>query len=582
MSRYLPSLPILCLLLPLGCADLTQNGQLYQEPPAPWEVEQNNNRLRDISNLIDKGRTNIARQQAEVLAHSQLTLPQQAQFNLLTAQILLSSGEAEQALKKLNAVQAEQLSNPDKIKYLQSKAFANSLTGNLLENAKARIALDEYLNNPTERKNNQAVALDTLGLLTATAMQNQPYALTEWYSAAKILADKNRNPSEFNASLEKWKTAHPNHPANLYMATVSKTSISDGNMPESIALLLPGTGPFADAAKAIKAGFLASHDYYKNNEGKKPELHFYDTEKAKITDLYQQAVNEGANLVIGPLNKNQIQALAGNALLTVPVLALNHVPGLNKANLYQFALSPLDDVAELTKRASTDGHKRALVLLPDNELGKRTYTYLSNNWQALNGTILDTQFYKPGTTDFSSNLKRLLKISNAPGSQAGSAATMTYPQAADVLFLSAYNKEGRIINTQLNNIQASNIAVYALPSIYSGVTDSINDNSLNGVTFCDTPWLFMGGYSGELSMSALHDVWSKYPLTYIRLIAMGLDAYHLAAKLPGLNTAAYAGATGNLMLDRSNRIQRSLMCARFSMGQPQLLGFNQNTPPAAK
>jgi outer membrane PBP1 activator LpoA protein len=268
--------------------------------------------------------------------------------------------------------------------------------------------------------------------------------------------------------------------------------------------------------------------------------------------------------------------------LTIPVLALNHVPGLNKANLYQFALSPLDDVAELTKRASADGHKRALVLLPDNDLGKRTNTYLSSHWQTFNGTILDTQFYKPGTTDYSATLKRLLKLSTISGTMAGNPATMGYPQAADVLFLSAYSKEGRIINTQLNNMQINNLAVYALPNIYSGVTDSVNDNSLNGVTFCDTPWLFMGAYSGELSMSALHDVWSKYPLTYVRLIAMGLDAYHLAAKLSSLNASVYAGATGNLSLDRSNRIQRNLMCARFSMGQPQLLGFNQSASPAAK
>ena len=589
MSRHFLHAPTLYLLLLTGCVTLPDNGALYQEPPAPWEVEQNNNRLRDMEFLIQKGRGFTAKQQAEAINPSQLNATQQTQYNLLYAQIFLSSGEAEQALTKLNAIKPDQLTPPEKIKFLQSQAFAYSLTGNLMESAKARISLDDLLTTPLERKKNQATILETLGFLpefgTKTRQQNQPPALAAWIAAANILAAKNRNPAEFNDSLANWKQAYPDHPANFYIASVPKAKEELGTFPDSIAILLPESGPYADAAKAIKAGFLAAHEHYPNNQSSKPELHFYDTEKTKSPELYNQAIIEGAKLIIGPLNKENIQALANSAVLSTPVLALNHVPNLNKDNLYQFALSPIDDAIELTLRAAADGHKRALVLVPDNELGKRIGFYLKENWQALGGTLLEKQTYQANSaSDYALALKKLLNLDD----NKNTSPTQDKPVSrddADVLFLSAYNKEGRAINSQIK-AQSQGIAVYALPNIYSGFVDSNNDAPLNGITFCDTPWLFNGAYDGDLSMNALRDVWNKYPTTYIRLIAMGIDAYHLAAKLPTLASMPYSGATGNLILSAGNRIKRNLICAKFTKGQPEILGFahdpkNSSKPVAA-
>ncbi len=589
MSRHFLLALTLYLLLLTGCVTLPDNGALYQEPPAPWEVEQNNNRLRDMEFLIQKGRGFTAKQQAEAINPAQLNATQQTQYNLLYAQIFLSSGEAEQALTKLNAIKPDQLTPPEKIKFLQSQAFAYSLTGNLMESAKARISLDELLTTPLERKKNQATILETLGFLpesgTKTRQQNQPPALAAWITAANILAAKNRNPAEFNESLANWKQAYPDHPANLYIASVPKAKEELGTFPDSIAVLLPESGPYADAAKAIKAGFLAAHEHYPNNQSSKPELHFYDTEKTKSPELYNQAIIEGAKLIIGPLNKENIQALANSAVLSTPVLALNHVPNLNKDNLYQFALSPIDDAIELTLRAAADGHKRALVLVPDNELGKRIGFYLKENWQALGGILLEKQTYQANSaSDYALALKKLLNLD----SNKNTSPTQDKPVSrddADVLFLSAYNKEGRAINSQIK-AQSQGIAVYALPNIYSGFVDSNNDAPLNGITFCDTPWLFNGAYDGDLSMNALRDVWNKYPTTYIRLIAMGIDAYHLAAKLPTLASVPYSGATGNLILSAGNRIKRNLICAKFTKGQPEILGFahdpkNSSKPVAA-
>jgi outer membrane PBP1 activator LpoA protein len=96
---------------------------------------------------------------------------------------------------------------------------------------------------------------------------------------------------------------------------------------------------------------------------------------------------------------------------------------------------------------------------------------------------------------------------------------------------------------------------------------------LNKITFCDIPWLFDNVYPGELSRSALRSTWQQFPSIYLRLIAMGIDAYNLVPHLDKLDTVQYQGATGNLLLTREGRIKRNLVCAKFSQGLPNVIGF---------
>lgn len=582
MSRYHVIAPITLLLLLSSCAQLPDDYGLYQEPPSAWTVEQNNNRISTIETLVHSGKSGAAKQQADLVNKPELNETQAAKFNLLYAQILLSFGEAELATQKLGAIDPGQLSIDDKIKFAQSRAFAYSLTGNLLESAKARLTIDPILSRPNERKKNQALILESLSLLPESVLrdpQNQTGGLPEWIWLAKIMGNRNQNPEKINASLAAWRSANPQHPANIYLSGLENMAGNDNAMPKSIAILLPESGPYADAGRAVKAGFLAAHS--RDNNSGKPQLHFYDTETTKPDELYRKAVSEGAKLVIGPLNKESIQSLASSTTLDIPVLALNHVPDLSKHNLYQFALSPMDDVAEITRQAASDGHKKALLLVPENEQSNRVISFFMSSWQAQNGSIVEKQTYDPKTADYAPVVKKLLNLDESEN-RFGKVASY-FPEAqyvprkqvdADALFLSAYSKEGRAISSQLQ--QAGNLPVYAMPTIYSGIADPIGDNALNGVTFCDMPWLFNVAYGGELSMMALRDIWGQFPSTYIRLLAMGIDAYHLGAKLPTLGTTPFPGATGNLSLSNGNRIKRTLVCAKFNKGQPELIGYTHS------
>lgn len=559
--------------------------ELYQHPTTPPSLDQNQQRLQSVESLIQAGDSNTAKHDADAINPADLSPEQRAQLSLLYAQILLSFGEAEQAIKSLMQIQPQQLSRDNQVKYFQSQAFAYSLTGNLLDSAKSRIKLHQLITSPDELEKNQAAILEALSLLPDTDLQtNQTDTLVGWMSLAKIL--KTINQPDFNTQISQWRATFPVHPADL--SFLDRPQVTPENVPlqpKVIALLLPGSGTFAQAGKAIRAGFMAAYNHADNTA--KPSIRFYDSEQSAPQALYHQAVAEGAQLIVGPLAKEHIQSLADSAAFNIPVLALNHIPGLQKNQLYQFSLSPLDDTDQITHKAWVDGHKKVLLLIPENASGKRIANYLTEDWQRQDGTILETQTYNPQETDFSIPIQKLLNLDESEQRYNKILAlipavkyTPRRRQDADAILLSAYSPEARSINPQLQFYQAGDIPVYAMPTVYTGQINALLDADLNKITFCDTPWLFNKVYPGGLSMDALKETWKQFPSSYLRLIAMGIDAYNLTTHLDNLEANSYPGATGKLSLTTDQRIQRKLICAKFTDGEPEITDNYENAAPA--
>jgi outer membrane PBP1 activator LpoA protein len=81
------------------------------------------------------------------------------------------------------------------------------------------------------------------------------------------------------------------------------------------------------------------------------------------------------------------------------------------------------------------------------------------------------------------------------------------------------------------------------------------------------PWVLQNN-------SSLANVFIKnWPqqVSFTRLFALGVDAYHLVYNLNYLENRDYAfydGQTGNIQLDENSRITRKLLWARFEKGKP--------------
>ncbi len=578
-----------------GCTPLNNGKRPPEEPfktgetvlpriPPSNQVAQDQANLKSALSLFEQNKSEEAFIYAEKIQLKHLSLNDQAKLNLLYAQINLNRAEAEQALSRLSAIQYALLTPAEQIVYLRAKAFAWSLQGQFVESAKARIALQPLLTITRQQYDNKVATLETLRLLSLPALQAEQAkasdTLAGWIALAGLFV-ANAQLTINDPNLQQWQTAFAKHPANgAFISTYL-------NPPQpaltKIALLLPNSGPFAAAAKAIKEGFSAA--YKQDGQAVKPQISMYDTAKQEPIALYQQAVAEGAQLIVGPLKKEDIQQLAQVANLTVPVLTLNHLPGLTKTNLYQFALSPIDDAEQITRQAVKDGHKNIIVLTPSTELGQRIQGYFTSALKNAQATLLRVKNYDSDNHDYVAILKDVLNFNETEqrfGQLSRLIPDLHYVprrrQDVQALFMMAYPQNAHAIKTQLQALGAGNLPIYATSHIYNGVNNP-NDMDLDGVVFCDIPWLFNAAYPGALSQESMRPVWQNYPEVYLRLIAMGIDAYNLTPQLAKLSAQGFQGASGNLGITEDSRLQRQLVCAKFNHSQPRLLGFEQNSAP---
>src|SRR3546814_6794299 len=98
------------------------------------------------------------------------------------------------------------------------------------------------------------------------------------------------------------------------------------------------------SSDVCSSDFFAAYLDAGRNHAPRPSVRVYDslgTAEGAIK-AYQQAVSDGAKLVIGPLTRAEVTAVFGQGTLPVPVLALNHPDGkqLPIGDTSEFGLLP--------------------------------------------------------------------------------------------------------------------------------------------------------------------------------------------------------------------------------------------------
>ncbi len=342
--------------------------------------------------------------------------------------------------------------------------------------------------------------------------------------------------------------------------------VSSGQKPTKIALLLPLQGQVGASGQAIRNGFLTAYYYAKQNQANAPTVDVVDTSGGNIVALYQQAVAQGANFVVGPLTKENLQALAAQGQLPVPTLALNTLDnGGRIKNLYQFGLSPKDDADQGALRARQDGHQRALVIYPANAFGQGIDQAFVQNWQSQGGSIVGNYGYQ-SKTNLTSWVAGVMGSEQVKGGSARSQPKSR--QDMDVIYLVGFPQQARQIMPLLTFYTGGKVPVYAPSLVFDGNSDPQNDRDLDGIQFSDMPWI-LGPDTPQWSEMRTHimSLWGGSYSRSPRLYAMGIDAYHLTYRLG----STIKGATGTLSLDSDQHIRRQLRWAKIQDGVPQLL-----------
>jgi outer membrane PBP1 activator LpoA protein len=382
-----------------------------------------------------------------------------------------------------------------------------------------------------------------------------------WIQLALLSKRDSRNTNQLVNDILAWRNQYPNHPGNsLLPDNATLTSLLTQANPAQVAILLPERGALSSAGQAVRAGIMNS--YY--SSGIKQNVKFYDTTSGtSMNDLYQQAITDGANAVIGPLVKADVQSLASNGNFSVQTLALNYTSptfGSLPTNFYEFGLLPEDDVAQMAARARREGGSHAIVIAPQNAYGQRMMAAFSNQWQANGGSIQDTYIYT-SQMDFNAGIAHLLKVdpdADKRLSQSGadrSTLSQQRRQDFDVIILFGNSQDAHVIVPLLRYYYANNVPIFATSSVVSG--NPTSDMDLNGVTVCDIPF----------SMQASRSVDGSLPSD--KLTAVGQDAYTISQNLPRMQALPHFplyGATGALYLSSDHQIHRRIPCTTIQNG----------------
>jgi hypothetical protein len=311
-----------------------------------------------------------------------------------------------------------------------------------------------------------------------------------------------------------------------------------------VALLLPlNSGAFGRAAEAVKQGFMAAATV---EAGALPIRVYPSGDQADdIVSTYGQATQAGARIVVGPLTKNGVTALAASKQVSVPTLALNHPEAgtVLPEQLYLLALAAEAEARQIAQAAFGAGRKSAIVIASGGALSKRMQLAFAEEWSTLGGAI-STQ----------------LSFSGA-NAETVRDALRTHP--ADMLFLAMDGQEARLLRPYLN----PEWPVYATSQIYAGKNTPQKYHDLNGIQFVDMPWLLQPDHLAVMVYPR-----PQMPLAadLERLYALGIDAWRLALLLQNTEAGgplSLDGVTGRLSLDGSRRINREGVAAIFREGE---------------
>lgn len=339
---------------------------------------------------------------------------------------------------------------------------------------------------------------------------------------------------------------------------------SDANYrpPARLAVLLPQSGPLEIAGKAVRDGILAA--YYAENRVK-PSIRFYNSQgSADGTILaYNTAVKDGAQMIIGPIGKDEVAALS-NMATRIPVLALNTVDSQNNKMLLNFSLSPEREGELIAKRLLEKKYLKIIIFSQSNESNNRIINSMQKFLIAGGGSVLSNM----PTPRFSTN--------ETTGVITPPVMPNNLLQAQAVVILMP-NSDAKSIRSALSLNAASAMPVIASSSIFE-MKDEKNNTQLDGIEFLQMPWLMGRSNAARVSIGQLNKLPSAKSISGSRLNAFGIDAWLSSTYLQAWLNSPHSelnGATGSLHLDPTGTIDLKMPWFVFRNGSPQSADVGQ-------
>jgi len=324
----------------------------------------------------------------------------------------------------------------------------------------------------------------------------------------------------------------------------------DPTVAPHVALLLPtGSEAFARPAEAVRAGFLEA--FKKQATPALPvRLYPVSEDPQLLIAAYRQALAAGAQMVVGPLTRDGVTALAAAPdVISVPTLALNVPEGVTSypPHLYTMSLQVEAEARQAAQLALNEGRRKALTISDPTAFGRRMREAFVEEFERGGGFHIAD--YAHATDPVT--LERVRQASGLG--------------VADMVFFAVDASRARAIRPYV-----ARLAAYGTSQLNPGGASGAGSVELDEVRFVDMPWMVQPEHPAVM-------VYSRPPQhggdDLERLYALGIDAFRVSAELlAGKREIDVDGVTGHLTLGPDRHVRRSLLVALVSGGRLTVLG----------
>ncbi|MCY4219687.1 MAG: penicillin-binding protein activator [Gammaproteobacteria bacterium] len=479
----------------------------------PWKlVEQANSlpaeralglQIRAIEEFLNLNQVEFAITTLRSLAMYPETIDDRFHVEILRGRILLAQGNTKSALAKLTQINLEPISNQSlRIRYFETLANAYAADGKNLDEIAIIIEIHDLSDDEARIDWQKQIIEKILNLnpldRSLLAHQSMHANTSGWISLAETL-DYDR-PEFLSTDFLDWRKFYPDHPANLDSLTLSQEPYELTKY-QRIALLLPLTSDVGSAAQAFYDGFMDAASRYQSNSQADIVLYDIGNSTGLSRIYYRAAIDDGANLIVGPLGSEAANSLLEGFTGEIDTLMVTDISDqTNLPRLFAFSLSPEEEAKLVAKKAWNDGHRQVTVFRSANSWGNRVASAFVEYWESIGGVVVKNEFFQTDQVDYSTTIQNFLGIDTSIQRRKSLEKILDQRlkfaprrnEDMDFIFLAANSTLARIVVPQLRFFQAHNLPVYATSYVYSGTPNPELDADLNGVIFPDMHWMLQG------------------------------------------------------------------------------------------
>ncbi|WP_338768574.1 penicillin-binding protein activator [Massilia sp. METH4] len=364
-------------------------------------------------------------------------------------------------------------------------------------------------------------------------------------------------PPEEAAQVETFAVAMPG------AAPEEQAAAAVPGQPVRVGLMLPlRSEALGRAADAVRAGFMAAWE----REGAGFEVTVVETGDAAsdVLSTYQNAQAQH-DIIVGPLARSAVTAVAGSPLVNKPTIALNHPEGREGTvlppKMLSIGLSIEEEARQVADWAARE-HPGANVIIVSG----------STAWQRRIATAFADHAPKVGMATKTLELTALNGYLSDPELVALRARLVEQP--VDLLFAALDADQARQLRVALSAPPLGEIPLYGTSSLNPGRVSLYQGPELDGVKLLDLPWQIqrdspmVASYPQPVPRDE-----ERLTADMERLYALGIDAFRVAREIalrPG-QPISLDGVTGKLSIDFGSgpaRVKRLEPAAVYRNGVP--------------